>query len=98
MSILTLDDAKAHARVTIADDDALIQSYIDAAEAYLASFIGQDLSTFSPYPAPLLLVTKMLVAHLYDNREIQNVASGLAEILTAPGFDELVGPYRCFVF
>ena len=46
MSILLLADAKLHARITIDDDDTLIQGQIDAAETWLGLFLGAPLSAF----------------------------------------------------
>jgi hypothetical protein len=46
MSILTLADAKAHMNVYVDDDDALIQNKINAAESWLALFLGVALTTF----------------------------------------------------
>jgi hypothetical protein len=46
MSILQLADTKTHMRVTITDDDTLIQGKIDAAEAWIGQYLGAALSTF----------------------------------------------------
>ena len=86
MSILTLDDAKAHARVTISDDDTLIQSLIDAAEAHLSNYLGvADLTTLIPsggvYPPELLLAEKQLVGFWYDNREGDPLPDGIKQKL-----------------
>jgi Phage gp6-like head-tail connector protein len=47
MSTLLLADAKAHMRVTIDDDDTVIQNKINAAETWLGLFLGSALSTFA---------------------------------------------------
>lgn len=108
MSILQLTDAKAHMRVTIADDDDLIQSKINAAEAWIGQFLGADLSTLIPaasdanpdptLPDPLLEATRQLVGFLYDNREAAIVGNTITVTPTSPGFYDLLEPFRTFVF
>ena len=51
MSIIQLSDAKQHARITIDDDDALVQGMIDAAEAHVGNYLGAALTTFLWGPA-----------------------------------------------
>jgi hypothetical protein len=108
MSILQLSDAKAHMRVTITEDDDLIQGKIDAAEAWIGDYLGAALSTFIPassgddpdptLPDPLLEATRQLVGFLYDNREAAVVGNTLNVTNVSPGFYDLLLPYRTFVF
>lgn len=42
--LVTLEEAKQHCRVDISDDDALVQSYLDAALDYVASRVGVSLT------------------------------------------------------
>ena len=102
MSVITLDDAKAHLRVTIPDDDTLISDQIDAAEALIAEYVatesGSDLETTYPngVPEPLKQAIKLLVAHFYENREA-TVIGNTPNVLPYSVFD-LVGPYRQWAF
>jgi hypothetical protein len=108
MSIMNLIDIKAHIRVTIEDDDALIQSKIDAAESWIGLYLGAALSTFVPtgeavqdeenIPAPLQEAVRQLVGFLYDNREAAVVGNTITVTALTPGFYDLLGPYRCYVF
>jgi hypothetical protein len=66
---MTLTEAKAHLRVTHNLEDALIQSYLDAALAHVANFLGDDLP--DPMPAPVEAAVLLLMADLYINRERQ---------------------------
>jgi uncharacterized phage protein (predicted DNA packaging) len=61
--MVSLEEAKAYMRVDIDDDDALIQSLIDGAAAYLAGAGILD-SEDSRYA----LAVKALTLHWYDNR------------------------------
>lgn len=61
--MLTLDEAKAAARVLHNDDDQLIGSLIEAAQTWIERATGQ---TFDPAPADIKQVARMLVAHWYD--------------------------------
>ena len=75
-----LDDIKAYIRVD--DDDAQVQSLIDAADGYLVN-AGAVKDEMNPL---YLLAIKMLVSHWYDNREpignAQKLAFGLSDIIT----------------
>ncbi|QGM46659.1 head-tail connector protein [Methylocystis heyeri] len=98
MSILTLDDFKAHANIITTDEDAMIQGKIDAAEAWVGSFIGQSLSSYPTQPpdAPIMEAVKQLAAHLYNNRESVFVGTSIAD--NCPGLSGLLAPYRQWNF
>lgn len=66
---MTLEEAKAHLRVTHDLENILIQGYLDAALAHVANYLGDDLP--SPMPAPVEAAVLLLVADLYINRERQ---------------------------
>jgi hypothetical protein len=91
---VTLDQAKAHCRVTWAEEDELIQSYLDSAVAWLERFTGlpgliEEGGT--TIPAELDQATRMLVAWWFDNRDAANAAQ-LAEVPF--GIQSLAGPFR----
>lgn len=96
MTILALDDAKAHLNVFVTDDDTLIQNKIAAAEAWIGQYIGQDLNTLSPFPDPLKEAIRQLVAHLYNNREASLIGINIVD--NCPGLFDLLAPYRTWNF
>jgi uncharacterized phage protein (predicted DNA packaging) len=100
MSIMELDDLKAHLNVTSDDDDGLIQGKIDAAEAWIGSFIGHALDDDEVFPdgcpEPIKEAIRQLVGHLYANREATLVGVS-AEVLPM-GFFDLLAPHRTYVF
>lgn len=100
MSVVTVEDAKAHMNVTIDDDDALIAAKIDAAEAWIAQFIGvalDDAETFPDgTPEPVIEAVKQLAGHLYENREASLVGISMTDV--SPGLFDLLAPYREYVF
>jgi hypothetical protein len=102
MSVITVEDAKGHMNVTIADDDTLIAAKIDAAEAWIAKFIGialDDAETFPDgTPEPLKEAVRQLVAHLYENREATLVGNTLTITDVSPGLFDLMAPFREYVF
>lgn len=53
------------------DDDALIQGYIDAAEALVVRYVRADLSALHPtgWPEDIRQAVRMIVALFYDNRQ-----------------------------
>ena len=102
MSIMNIEDVKAHARVTIDADNLVIARKIEAAEAWIGQYLGADLSTFVPtggtLPAPLQEAVRQLVSFLYDNREAAVVGNTITVTDLSPGFFDLLGPYRTFAF
>lgn len=102
MTIVTVEDAKAHMNVTIDDDDALIGDKIAAAEAWIAKFIGSALDDDEAFhdgtPEPLKEAVRQLVAHLYENREATLVGNTLTITDVSPGLFDLIAPYREYAF
>lgn len=100
MSIVSVADAKAHMNVTIATDDVLIGAKIDAAEAWIAKFIGHALDDDEAFPdgtpEPLLEAVKQLTAHLYEHREATLLGITMSDV--SPGLFDLVAPFREYVF
>ena len=101
MSILQLADAKTHLRVTITDDDTLIQNQINAAEDWLVDFLGTNAAQLAGWAAQspsLLEAERQLVSFLYDNRAAAVVGNTITVTQMTPGFYDLLAPYRCYVF
>lgn len=100
MTVLTLEDAKAHMNVTSDADDALIAAKIAAAEAWIGQFIGHALDDAEAFPdgtpEPLKEATRQLVAHLYENREATLVGVNMTTV--SPGLFDLMAPYRAWAF
>ena len=72
MSIITLPDLKAHLRLDADDtaEDTLLQAKLDAAEAWVGSYIGEPVANYgTPCPPPLAEAIRQLAAHLYEERE-----------------------------
>lgn len=69
MSIISIEDIKAHANITIATDDTLLASKIEAAEAWIDRWLPTPMAEMSEVPADLKEAIRQLVAHLYENRE-----------------------------
>lgn len=85
---LSLEDAKAHLRVTFDSDDGYIESLIEAAEAYV-SRIG--VAYAAPVPAPVTHAVKLLTSHWYGARDAAGEKPSQA---IAFGVDVLLAPYR----
>ncbi|MFZ1364664.1 MAG: head-tail connector protein [Brachymonas denitrificans] len=60
---------KDHLRIESSDEDTLLQSYLDAATASVADYLGQPLP--DPVPAPVEAAILLRVGDLYENREGQ---------------------------
>lgn len=110
MSVVLLADAKAQLNVTFTTDDTLIQAKIDAAEDWISRFyvgaVGRPYcdpnspSTLAwppnPVPPALIEAIKLLVAHLYENREASLVGITSGELPF--GLMDLITPYRQWAF
>lgn len=71
--ILTLDEVKNYLRVDIEDDDALIQSLIAAAEAYLKNATGKEYPEKDSNDNKIgyeleKVYLNLLIAYWYENR------------------------------
>jgi hypothetical protein len=96
VSIVTVEDVKAHSVIETTADDGLLASKIDAAEAWIGAFIGKPLAEFYPVPEPLKEAVRQLVGHLYENREATIV--GVSMQAVSPGLFDLMAPYREWSF
>jgi hypothetical protein len=90
-----LADAKAQLNLTTTDDDVLVQAHIDAAESYISAFV-LPWPPVTPTPPAILQAVKMLVSHLYENREASLVGVTVAELPF--GLFDLLTPFRAWSF
>ena len=96
MPAITVDDLKTHLNVTLPDDDTLLASKIEVAEAWVAAYTGLPIEEYAgEVPPPVLEAIRRLAADLYENRE----ASTEARLTEVPfGVTGLLAPYRVWVF
>lgn len=75
---MTLEDVKNYLRVDVdvTDDDALIQSLMAAAQQYITNQTGKQ---YKENDEVWNLCIKLLVAHWYDNRQINPSKPGTLE-------------------
>ena len=94
MSIVTLAEAKLHLRVDGAEEDTLIQSYIDAAEAAAAQYLNRGLyaSDVGTDTAGLVMTKDIKVAVLLQVGAFYADREDLVEMPT--GSRVLLNPYR----
>lgn len=85
---MTLDQIKAHLRVMHNEEDALIQSYMAAAEKLVSQYLGDDLP--DPVPEPITAAMMLLVGDLYTNRSRQ----GMSTLYQNTTYGLLLDPYR----
>ncbi|OCP17022.1 MULTISPECIES: head-tail connector protein [unclassified Ensifer] len=92
MTGITPELAKQHMKVDSTDEDALIELYIEAAEQYVANYVGKPLTDLDPFPADLKLAILRLVAFYY---EVRNIATfGLTSQLAPHGVAVVLDSYR----
>lgn len=84
MNAVSIDDVKAHLRITTNDDDALLRLKLDAAEAHVADFIGAPLVVDGKVPAPVREAVLQATAWLFDG--------------TPADLGGLLAPYRAWAF
>ena len=90
---LTVADLRAHLRLDPDDtsEDELLTAKIDAAEQWVASYIGAPLAEFGDtIPAPIVEAIRQLAGHAYENRE----GSGDVPLDTI----RLLSPFRSWSF
>ena len=94
MSIVTLAEAKLHLRVDGAEEDTLIQSYIDAAEAAAAQYLNRALyaSDVGTDTTGLVMTKDVKVAVLLQVGAFYADREDLVEMPT--GSRVLLNPYR----
>ena len=94
MSIVTLAEAKLHLRVDGADEDTLIQTYLDAAEAAAAQYLNRALyaSDVGTDATGLVMTKDIKVAVLLQVGAFYADREGVAEMPT--GSRVLLNPYR----
>lgn len=85
---MTLEQIKNHLRVTHNAEDALIQSYMDAAEKLVIQYLGEDMP--APVPEPITAAMMLLVGDLYINRSRQ----GISVLYQNKTYQMLLNPYR----
>lgn len=92
--MIELDDAKRQLNILNSDDDLLIQSKIDAASAWLLAYTGAPSTDATP--APVMEACRLLVGHLYGNRE--GTLVGVTAQTLPLGVLDLLAPYRAYSF
>jgi hypothetical protein len=90
---ISLDDIKAHLRVTITDDDVIIADKLATATDWVLNYTG--ISADSTIPTPVNEAIRQLTGHLYANREASLV--GVTAQSLPFGVLDLVTPYTPFV-
>ena len=82
MSIISVEDAKAHLNITGNADDVLLAGKIEAAEAWIDRWLPEDgkLADMDPVPGDLKEAIRQLVGHLYENREATLVGITAEEV------------------
>lgn len=87
---IDLNTAKLHVRVDGDDEDELIQTMIDAAEAAALNYLNLEAL---PEAAPVQAAVLMLIGALYANREAQSEKPLVENRL----FTQLLNPFRLMV-
>ena len=96
MSIISIEDAKAHLNVTDDADDSLIVAKIAAAEAFIDRWLEGAMADMEEVPEDLKEAVRQLVGHLYENREATLVAVSAEELPL--GFWDILGQHRAWGF
>ena len=79
MSVITLEEAKAHLRVLESEENDLIQKYIDAAEAHVSKYLERPLDPWNeegdPTPDNVKQAILLAVGDFYENREARFIGT-----------------------
>ncbi|SEB43412.1 uncharacterized phage protein (possible DNA packaging) [Nitratireductor aquibiodomus] len=96
MTIISVEDAKAHLNITVDTDDALLSGKIEAAEAWISRWLETPLAEMAEVPADLKEAVRLLVGHLYENREATLVGITAEEIPF--GIWDIINQHRAWSF
>jgi hypothetical protein len=97
MIITTVADLRTHLSMQEDEEsDALLQQKLDAAQAWIAGYIGQDLADLDPLPANVKEAILRLAADLYENREASIV--GVSAETLPFGVVDLLASVRNWTF
>lgn len=96
MSIISVDDAKAHLNITTDADDALIEGKIEAAEAWVSRWLETPLAEMAEVPGDLKEAVRQLVGHLYENREATLIGVTAEEVPF--GIWDIINQHRAWSF
>lgn len=96
MSIVSVEDAKAHLNISDSADDALIGRYINTAESFIDRWLAKPMAEMSPVPPDLTQAVLMLTGHFYENREATFV--GVTAETTPFGVWDIISQHREYVF
>ena len=96
MSIISIEDAKAHLNITADADDALIAGKIEVAEAWISRWLEMPLAEMMEVPADLKEAVRLLVGHLYENREASLI--GLTAEEVPFGIWDIINAHRAWSF
>jgi hypothetical protein len=95
MAYVTLEQAKDHLRVEIADDDFYITDLIAVSEQSIENEIGSTLASNlsgGVLPKPLYQAILLLIGHLYATRE--PVMVGVSVVKCPFTLEYLIYPYK----
>ena len=89
--MITLEQAKAHLRITHDDEDTAIRAMIDAATVAAADYLNLPVADIiDDMPAPVHAAILLQVGDLYENRERQADRQLYASLT----YERLLNPYR----
>ena len=90
--ILDVDDVKNHLRIEEDEEDELIESLIQQAQAAAENFCRVSFETaYETVPAPVRLAVLLMVSHYYENRDNPDRQ---IYITMRMAFENLLYPYR----
>lgn len=72
---LDLDTVKNYLRIDHNEDDSLLSLMIIAAKSYIQSYLNKKFEEFEEIPDEFTIACLALIAHWYENREIQTNTS-----------------------
>ena len=88
--MITLEQAKAHLRITHDDEDEAILAMIYAAEAAALDYLNLDAFDSNGTPSPVQAAILLQVGDLYENRERQ----ADRQLYGSQTYERLLNPYR----
>lgn len=93
MPSITVENVKAHLSIIDDQDDTVLADLIEASDDFVLRYTGAE---FEEWPASLKHAVRLLVGHLYENREATLI--GISADMLPFGVLDLIEPHREWSF
>ena len=92
MPSITVENIKSHLSITGEQDDVVLADLIEASDDFILRYTGAHFAEGEEWPASLKQAVRLLVGHLFENREATLV--GVSADMLPLGFMDFLAAHR----